>query len=83
MFREQNFLFRIFVKATLTREPRDRYVGTKVDPTRENVVRQRDDEKHNELRAKMAAGVRLPYLHFVESGIQRSTHPASYFALSE
>jgi hypothetical protein len=35
----------------------DWYFGMRLDPTRDNVLSQRDDEKHNILRAKMAAGV--------------------------
>jgi len=31
----------------------------RLDPTRDNVLSERNDDKHNELRAKMAAGVRL------------------------
>lgn len=35
----------------------DWYLAMKFDPSRENVLSQRDDEKHNVLRAKLAAGV--------------------------
>lgn len=33
------------------------YVGMRLDPNRENVESERDEEKHALLRAKMAAGV--------------------------
>jgi hypothetical protein len=35
----------------------DWYIAMRLDPTRDNVLSERNDEKHNELRAKMAAGV--------------------------
>lgn len=35
----------------------DWYDGMRLDPSRDNVLSERNDEKHNELRAKMAAGV--------------------------
>ena len=35
----------------------DFYDAVRFDPTRDNIISQRDDELHNELRAKMAAGV--------------------------
>jgi hypothetical protein len=35
----------------------DFYDAVRFDPTRDNIISQRDDEVHNELRAKMAAGV--------------------------
>lgn len=34
----------------------DWYVAMRLDPSRDNVLSQRDDTRHNELRAKMAAG---------------------------
>lgn len=34
-------------------------MGMRFDPSRDNVLSERDDDKHNELRAKMAAGVGL------------------------
>ncbi len=37
----------------------DWYVGMRFDPTRDNVESQKDEEKHAELRSKIAAGVRL------------------------
>lgn len=36
----------------------DWYVAMRLDPSRDNVLSERNDEKHNELRAKMAAGVK-------------------------
>jgi hypothetical protein len=38
----------------------DWYDGMRFDPSRDNVLSQRDDEKHNVLRAKMAAGENTP-----------------------
>lgn len=35
----------------------DFYDAVRFDPTRDNIISERDDERHNELRAKMAAGV--------------------------
>lgn len=35
----------------------DWYDGMRLDPGRDNVLSERNDEKHNKLRAKMAAGV--------------------------
>jgi hypothetical protein len=35
------------------------YDALRIDPTRNNVLSERSDEKHNALRAKMAAGVGL------------------------
>ena len=35
----------------------DWYYGMRFDPSRDNVLSQRDDEKHNVLRGKMAHGV--------------------------
>ena len=43
------------VRSPYTRS--DWYVGLRLDPTRDNVLSQRDDEKHNILRGKMAHGV--------------------------
>lgn len=40
----------------------DWYDAMRLDPTKDNVLSMRDDEKHNELRAKMAAGVSFPSL---------------------
>jgi hypothetical protein len=40
----------------------DWYNALKFDPSRENVLSQRDDEKHGVLRAKMAAGVNVSCL---------------------
>lgn len=36
----------------------DFYDAVRFDPSRDNIISMRDDEKHNILRAKMAAGVR-------------------------
>ncbi len=36
------------------------YVGLRFDPSRDNVLSQMDEEKHAQLRSKMAAGVSLP-----------------------
>jgi hypothetical protein len=36
-------------------------IGMRLDPSRDNVLSQRDDQKHGALRAKMAAGVRISY----------------------
>jgi hypothetical protein len=33
------------------------YLGMRFDPVRDNIVSFRDEEKHNALRTKMAAGV--------------------------
>jgi hypothetical protein len=33
------------------------YIGLRFDPARDNIVSTRDENKHNELRSKMAAGV--------------------------
>ncbi len=33
------------------------YIGLRFDPSRDNIVSTRDENKHNELRSKMAAGV--------------------------
>lgn len=33
------------------------YDAVRFDPSRDNIVSMRDDDQHNELRAKMAAGV--------------------------
>ncbi len=33
------------------------YVGVRFDPVKDNVSSMRDEKKHNELRAMMAAGV--------------------------
>jgi hypothetical protein len=33
------------------------YIGMRFDPVRDNIVSTRDEDRHNELRAKMAAGV--------------------------
>ena len=33
------------------------YDAVRFDPTRDNLISMRDDDRHNELRAKMAAGV--------------------------
>jgi hypothetical protein len=44
------------------------YDAVRFDPTRDNLISMRDDNLHNELRAKMAAGVRSRHLlglHFV------------------
>lgn len=35
----------------------DFYDAVRFDPSRDNIISTRDDEKHNALRAKMAAGV--------------------------
>lgn len=35
----------------------DWYDAMRLDPTKDNVLSMRDDDKHNELRAKMAHGV--------------------------
>ena len=35
------------------------YVGLRFDPNRDNVLSQEDEEKHFELRSKMAVGVSL------------------------
>jgi hypothetical protein len=35
------------------------YDAMRLDPTKDNVLSMRDDDRHNELRTKMAAGVRL------------------------
>jgi hypothetical protein len=32
------------------------YVAMRLDPSRDNVLSERDDDKHNALRSKMAAG---------------------------
>jgi hypothetical protein len=37
----------------------DWYIGMRLDPSRDNIVSQRDDVKHNILKAKMAAGVNV------------------------
>ncbi|KAI9733771.1 MAG: hypothetical protein M1818_007185 [Claussenomyces sp. TS43310] len=42
------------VRSTYRRS--DWYVGMRLDPSRDNVLSERDDDRHNELRAKMAAG---------------------------
>lgn len=38
----------------------DWYDGMRLDPSKDNVLSQRDDEEHGRLRSKMAAGVCLP-----------------------
>ncbi len=38
----------------------DWYDVMRLDPNKPNVLSHRDDEKHNELRTKMAAGVLFP-----------------------
>ena len=38
------------------------YIGLRFDPSRDNIVSTRDENKHNELRSKMAAGVSSVYL---------------------
>jgi hypothetical protein len=35
------------------------YIGTRFDPVRDNIISLRDEDRHNELRSKMAAGVSL------------------------
>lgn len=35
----------------------DWYIGTRFDPCRENIVSERNDDRHTALRAKMTAGV--------------------------
>ena len=38
----------------------DWYYAMRFDPAKDNVLSMRDDDLHNELRAKMAAGVSAP-----------------------
>ena len=40
----------------------DWYDAMRFDPTRDNVLSMRDDDKHNELRAKMAHGVSWSFI---------------------
>lgn len=44
------------------------YIGMKFDPSRENVESERNEERHNQLRTKMAAGVRSFLLSFMPFG---------------
>lgn len=37
----------------------DWYDAVRFDPSRDNLISMRDDARHNELRAKMAAGVSI------------------------
>jgi hypothetical protein len=39
----------------------DWYDAMRLDPSRDNVLSEKDDVKHNELRAKLAAGVCHPF----------------------
>lgn len=45
------------VRSPYTRS--DWYVGVRFDPVKDNVASERDEKKHNELRAMMAPGVSL------------------------
>jgi hypothetical protein len=45
----------------------DWYIGMRFDPSRDNVESQMDEEKHAELRSKMAAGVgRISHSDYAE-----------------
>lgn len=48
------------------------YVGLRFDPNRDNVLSQEDEDKHFELRSKMAVGVSL---HWSISFPLQTTHP--------
>ena len=50
------------VRSPYTRS--DWYSAIKIDPDHDNVLSERDDERHNMLRSKMAAGVSQDRLSF-------------------
>ena len=47
----------------------DWYDGMKLDPTVNNVISERNDQRHTALRAKMAAGVRFVFLQSFRYGV--------------
>ncbi|KKY36053.1 putative benzoate 4-monooxygenase cytochrome p450 [Diaporthe ampelina] len=49
----------------------DFYDAVRFDPTRDNIISTRDDERHNELRAKMAAGYAGKENEGLELGIDK------------
>lgn len=49
----------------------DFYDAVRFDPTRDNIISQRDDDLHNELRAKMAAGYAGKENEGLERGIDK------------
>jgi hypothetical protein len=47
----------------------DWYVGMRFDPSHENVESERNDDRHTELRAKMAAGVSFLLFQFISTAL--------------
>jgi hypothetical protein len=47
----------------------DWYIGMRFDPSQENVESERNDDRHTELRAKMAAGVSVLLFQLISTAL--------------